>query len=164
MTENSSSIEERLAYKKLIGSSIENMSSAKALFLNYKHIKWHTIKEFWDNLYQLIEEEPDFSIIKSFDNKNITDLTHFEKYRKGQKAKQKCSISFRTINGIILSIRYSAPYSHFYFGIEDSGNKQLIENLLTNYQEYKLIKWLPLAKTFSKDIAFNNFNSDLTFS
>ena len=47
---NDVDIEERLEIKQLIGESQSNMKSAKLLIDNIKHLHWHTISEFWDNL------------------------------------------------------------------------------------------------------------------
>lgn len=178
MTGNSSSIEERIAYKELIGSSKENMDSAKKLIENFKHIKWHSVFEFWNNIQALIIAENNYELIKPFDRDNptsqkrnncITDLTHYEIYRKGQKNKQKCSISFRTKEGILITVTFSANCGHFYVGIpfEENSNSDFSEAIiaLTNeYGEYSKNERMLLSKVFDNDIKFNDFNRGLTFS
>ncbi|WP_088656312.1 PDDEXK-like family protein [Geofilum rhodophaeum] len=178
MTGNSSSIEERIAYKELIGSSKDNMDSAKKIIENFKHVKWHSVFDFWNNLQNLIIADDNYELVKPFDRDNITsqkknncisELTHYETYRKGQKNKQKCNIIFKTKEEIFISLTFSANYDHFYFGIPVKENadfefSKTIASLTSAYEEYKQTKWMLLLKIFDDDIKFNDFNKNLTFS
>jgi hypothetical protein len=176
MTGDESSKEERLAYKNLIANSEDNMRSAKALYDNFKHIKWHAVHEFWQKLQNKIEEQPDIELLKPFDrdkkeasitNGCITALTHYEDYRKGQKNKQRCTISFK-VNGVVLRVRFSAHTENFYYGIPEVGNESISEELINRLKEFNpLFKQGPnlhLAKPFSNNIKFNNFHNNLAFS
>jgi len=177
MTGNSTSIEERLAYKELIGRSEENMSSVKKLIDNFKHVKWHTINDFWSNLQNQIIIESTYELVKPFDkninsnksNNCIIDITHYEVYRKGQKEKQKCEIQFKTQEGIVVKIKYSANMDTFYFGVPEEGNelfKTYIMDLEKKYEEYKLNneKGMLLYKIFNDNIKFNDFGKRETFN
>jgi len=176
MTGNSSSIEERIAYKKLIGSSDENMKSAKKLMENFKHIKWHSVTEFWENLQAAIISEKEYELIKPYDkdklsnskkNHCVAEITHYEKYRKGQKNKQKCFIHFKTQEGILMSVGFSANYDHFYFGAPKEGNEQnanILSELVVDYDDYESTNWMFISKIFKTDIKFNNFNKQDTFN
>ncbi|MFA8437276.1 MAG: PD-(D/E)XK nuclease family protein [Marinifilaceae bacterium] len=178
MTGNSSSKEERLEYKKLIGSSQSNMKAAKKLFDNYKHIKWHAVHEFWSTLQAKLQNSGKCEIVKPFDKNNINDtkfnnciadLTHYEVYRKGQKNKQKCTMKIKTDSGLIISIKFTANYNHFYFGLskkdnEGKGFEMIVDDLIQKYNEYEKNSWMLLSKVFDNDIKFNNFHDELTFS
>lgn len=178
MTGNSSSEDERIAYKKLIGSSKDNMDSTKKLIENFKHIKRHSVYGFWSNLQDLIVADDTYELVKPFDRNNvssqkknncITDLTHYETYRKGQKNKQKCIINFKTKEGVFISVRFSANYDHFYFGISQDNNleiglSKIISDLSNEFEEYRKTDWMPLLKVFNNDIKFNNFSKSLTFN
>lgn len=50
MTGNQSDIPQRLDIRDIIGRNIENLNNAKMLFDNFKHVKWHTVRDFWDEL------------------------------------------------------------------------------------------------------------------
>ncbi len=87
MTNNDLSKDERLELKRTVGNDTENV---KYLLENFKHIKWHTVNEFWVNLnkqlkgnyYQNVKyyvgdfeyenTKPDF-------NKVVTDVTHYNR-------------------------------------------------------------------------------------
>ncbi|MGZ2372029.1 PDDEXK-like family protein [Ancylomarina sp. YFZ004] len=174
MTGNSSSREERLAYKQLISSSENNLKSAQKLYDNFKHIKWHAVHEFWCTLQEMFVDSEKCEVIKPFDknsikesktNNCITDLTHYEVYRKGQSQKQKCILNLKTNSGFIVSVRFTAQYNHFYFGLPVSENKtEDMDKLLDDFKEYDNNSWMLIHKIFDNDIKFNNFNNNLTFS
>lgn len=74
MTHNDIPIEERIELKNKVAI---NWSSTKYLIENFKHIKWHTVHEFWTMLRLFIEKE--YSNVSFFpDNFEtaITELTH----------------------------------------------------------------------------------------
>jgi len=177
MTTNSSSIEERIAYKDLIGSSEENLMSAKKLIDNFIHIKWHTVFDFWNNLQNLIINDSSFQLIKPFDkdtidskkpNECIRDITHYEVYRKGQREKQKCEMLFNLKQNIKLKIKYSAITDTFYFGIpidDNETSKEIADKLIDIYDEYEVNnqKRMLLYKIFDNNIHFNDFSRKETF-
>jgi hypothetical protein len=175
MTGNSTSVDERLAYKKLIGSSDDYMNSAKKLIDNFKHVKWHAVNEFWSYLQDRIIKDDSFELIKSFnnninskqENNCVANITHYEVYRKGQKEKQKCEIYFKTVEGIILKIKYSANSESFYIGIPEKGNEIFSSKILELRNEiYKqnIEKGLLLHKVFKHNIQFNDFGRVETFN
>ncbi|MFW5804618.1 MAG: PD-(D/E)XK nuclease family protein [bacterium] len=177
MTGNSSRIEERLAYKELIGSSEENLRSTKKLIDNFKHIKWHAVFDFWFNFQEQISKESEIEIIKPFEkesynskqnNNCITDITHYEVYRKGQKEKQKCEIYLKIQGIVVIKIKYSAITDSFYFGIpekDNESNRSMIISLINDYEEYvaNSSKGLLLYKVFNNNIKFNDFTKEETF-
>lgn len=100
---NDTSIEERLAIKNLIAKSTENMNSAKLLVENFNHVKWHTMREFWDEL-SIKLKELGYTIISSPTDKNISDTAHFFDYKKGFKNNNDYGIYFQPFNGLQLYI------------------------------------------------------------
>ncbi|MDM1376718.1 PD-(D/E)XK nuclease family protein [Myroides marinus] len=85
MTQNDMSINERIALKNIIGENIQN---SKYLIDNFKHVKWHTVFEFWEEIvnqlkisgYNSIEIFPSDEKYKNRSNKLfveiITKITH----------------------------------------------------------------------------------------
>lgn len=87
MTNNDLSKDERLELKAEVGNDTENI---KYLLDNFKHVKWHTVDDFWvclneqlkENCYQNVkyyvgdfeyeDTKPDF-------NKAVTGVTHYNK-------------------------------------------------------------------------------------
>lgn len=99
MTNNDTEVQQRIELRDAIGRNHENMSSAKMLIDNFKHIKWHTVRDFWDELADSLVKNG-FIVTQKPTDANVTDLTHYETYRKGQKNKQGVGIVFTNINGI----------------------------------------------------------------
>lgn len=175
MTGNSASIEERLAYKQLIGQSEDNMKSAKSLIANFKHVKWHAVNEFWEMLQNRIIEEPGLELVKAYDstqgkkpNNVITELTHYEDYRVGQKKKQQCYLDFKCSDDVLLSARFKGDYRYFYFGMPKGGNdnpknKYIASELIKLYVDYRETSTMLLSKNFNNDLKFNDFLVGCTF-
>lgn len=171
MTKDDSSIEERKAYRKLIGESNENMIAARKLLQNFKHIKWHAVHDFWSALQMKIEENNHLitSRVVNEDGTSqvINELTHFEDYRKGQKKKQHCNLSFQIKNGLEISILFT-PNMKFYFGISNKAKlssemSDKLNQLIKNKTIYRQTDWMVLMKSFNKNIFFNDFNQQLAF-
>lgn len=87
MTHNDIPVEERLNLKSIVAKNIE---SSKYLIDNFKHVKWHTVYEFWSELYKLLKtaEFDDIEIFPHSESKKvddklfikvITDITYYNK-------------------------------------------------------------------------------------
>lgn len=168
MTGNKTSIEEILKYKKLISSSQDTMNATKTLIDNFKHIKWHSVHETWVKIRQKIISN-NYKIINEFNDSSITETTHFETYRVGQKNKQNISIKFLTSNEIKIEIIFSANYGHFYFGCAKNNKEndkvgEQLEKIVYEHSKYSKNSWMYLHKIFEKDIKFNNFEQSSTFN
>jgi hypothetical protein len=100
---NDINIQERLGICDLIAKSEENMSSAKLLIENFKHVKWHTVRNFWNELAEMLKSN-NFSIISSPTDNNITKTTHYECYKKSYYNNFDYGIWFKTQNYITLYI------------------------------------------------------------
>ena len=72
MTNNDIPENERLNLKSIVA---ENIESSKYLIDNFKHVKWHTVYEFWLELYKVLktEEYDDIEIYPHGETKNIDD-------------------------------------------------------------------------------------------
>ncbi len=88
MTHNDIPLDERISLKNIIGNNIQH---SKYLIDNFKHVKWHTVYEFWEVLidqlkisgYKNIEAFPNDGIYKELNNplftKTITEVAHLNK-------------------------------------------------------------------------------------
>lgn len=81
MTNNDLPLDERLQLKDIVS---KNISSSKYLIDNFKHVKWHTVHDFWRELKDQLEKQLGinskyFPIESSDFNKIITIVTHHEK-------------------------------------------------------------------------------------
>lgn len=168
MTGNKTSKEEILKYKNLISSSQDTMNATKTLIDNFKHVKWHCVHETWVKIKQKILSN-NYKIVNDFKNSSITDTTHYEPYRVGQKKKQNISIKFLTSNEVKIEIIFSANYGHFYFGCaqknkENDKFREQLEKIEEKYPKYKTNNWMYLHKIFDTDIKFNDFEKKSTFN
>ncbi len=80
MTNNDLPLDERLKLKDIVS---ENISSSKYLIDNFKHVKWHTVHDFWTQLKDQLEKRLDINSTyfppDSTDfNKIITKVTHHD--------------------------------------------------------------------------------------
>lgn len=78
MTNNDLPLDERLQLKDVVA---ENISSSKYLIDNFKHVKWHTVSDFWTQLKVQLEKrlETDsmyFPAESTDFNKTLTKVTH----------------------------------------------------------------------------------------
>lgn len=77
LTRNDIPMEERLNLKNIVA---KNITESKYLIENFKHVKWHTVHEFWSELKNRFEEQ--FDDVQFFYDKNdnfsktIEDITH----------------------------------------------------------------------------------------
>ena len=97
---NDVDIEEGLEIKQLIGESQNNMKSAKLLIDNLKHIHWHTISEFWDNLANSLKAK-DFEILSKPTAEDFDTIVHGGERKKKQAI---LCIEIQTRNSLTISI------------------------------------------------------------
>lgn len=72
---NDVDIEERIEIKRLIGESQNNLKSAKLLIDNLKHLHWHTISDFWDNLADSLKAKG-FEILSQPQAEDFDTIVH----------------------------------------------------------------------------------------
>ena len=80
---NDVDIEERLEIKQLIGESQSNMKSAKLLIDNIKHLHWHTISEFRDNLANTLKAKG-YEVLSQPQTSDFDQLFTVERERKNK--------------------------------------------------------------------------------
>ena len=170
MTGNQTDIKQRLDIKDIIGKNSENMNSTKMLIDNFRHVKWHAVRNFWDDLSKELESNG-YEIISKPTDQNITDITHYETYRKGQKNKQDCGIYFNFINGIKFCV-WNESQEYLYWGLE---KKEKIDDLLKTqiqeivesspeFQENEIYHfWNEFFDNDKDKIWLTNFNHQATF-
>lgn len=127
MTNDNTNIEERIEIRNLISSSFETMSSTRLLIENFKHVKWHTTWDFWNELCAELEKM-NFYITSRPNQDNITNTTHFEVYKNSYKASNDYGIKFFNSKNIQLFIWNGTGDDWLYWGIDK--NSLSIENNL----------------------------------
>lgn len=170
MTNNETDIEERIKIKDIIAQNKDSMISTKYLIDNFKHVKWHTIADFWSEL------EKEFSnrgleILNSIDTESITQLTHYPNNKKEEEG----GITFKIKDGLEAFVWHEKD-EWLFWGFEKEGindsQKHKMENLTKdglikesgsywwNYFEFLDGEMLWL-KDFKKEKTFNLINPEI---
>jgi hypothetical protein len=118
MTNDNTNIQERLEIRSLISSSNENMISAKLLIENFKHVKWHTVMDFWEELCLELENKG-FKTYSKPSKDNITNTTHYEVYKKAYESSNDYGVRFSTASGIKMYIWNGTGSNWIYWGFEN---------------------------------------------
>lgn len=170
MTNDSTNVKERLEIRNLISSSTENMISAKLLVENFKHVKWHTAMDFWNELCFELEKQG-FKILSRPNEENITSTTHYEVYKKSYESSNDYGIRFTTISGTELFIWNGTGEDWIYWGFEkklvtieqlDRINSVLMQNPgFFHINETLYWKYFDLTK--DQNIFFPDFSYKGTF-
>lgn len=127
MTSNETEVAERIKLKEIIGENVVNMETTKYLIDNFKHVMWHTIADFWDELERELKQNG-FEIVNTIDKKSITHMTHFQT----NKTQEEGGIVFRIKEGINGTLRHEKD-DYFFWGFAKvaiaEGQKQIMEVL-----------------------------------
>ena len=111
---------------------------------DFKHVKWHTVFDFWKELTDELEKNPKAEIIKRMTNEKITKQTHKEENKRID----------RKSYGIVIKIGETSLYitndnnNGLTFGLEDAINK--VEGK----------DWFKI----NEDIKFSKFSDEATFT
>jgi len=137
MTHNDSSIDERKDLKNEIAN---NWRIAKYLIDNFKHIKWHTVNEFWIELKNRLEKHYKNVDFFTEDNdefiKTITKITHLNK-----------DINHGVLFNLDEEIRaYVSGLGKLSWGILDTEKK-----------------WMNFKHETLENIIFSNFSTENTY-
>ncbi len=140
MTHNDIDRNERIEIRDRIGSDKSAMNATKYLLDNFKHVKWHTVADFWKELENHLTTKG-FTVTETPTAQNITDITHYEIYRKGQREKQSCGLRANLNGKISFWIRnYSDDW--LYWGVDDNENLRAEDRiLLQDYQEKGIMRY-----------------------
>lgn len=170
MTNDSTNIQERIEIKNLISISNENMASTKLLVENFKHVKWHTAMDFWDELCLELEKQ-DFKILSRPNKENITNTTHYEVYKKSYESSNDYGIRLSAASEIQLYIWNGTGEDWIYWGFEkkeltteqsDKINSVTVQNptlFRSNENEY----WKYFNLKNDENIFFPDFSYKGTF-
>ena len=166
---NDISIDERKEILKLIGKSEDNIKAAKLLVENYKHIKWHTLTDFWNELSDKLIDEGCI-LCEDLNPDDVTYITHFEDYKKGYTGKDLYT-TYECKSGMEFYIYYSYDDA-LCFCVENSKkNKpfsEALKTLLNTDENYGSDKTTILFKYFNvpeeEEIYFSDFTYPGTFN
>lgn len=103
---NDVDIEERLEIKHLIGESPNNIKSAKLLIDNLKHIHWHTISDFWDNLANSLKAKR-YEVLSQPQTADYDTIVHGGERKKKQAI---LCIEIKTNNSLTIRIEETYDY------------------------------------------------------
>lgn len=117
MTNNDSTVSERIELMNIVGKNSDNMESAMFLIKNFKHIEWHTTFEFWKELSYALSTAG-YTITKSIDNELIDNAIHGGL----RKRKVDFNLCFTSLSGIPITI--NCDYDDWIcYGINSSNGK-----------------------------------------
>ncbi|MCD8455162.1 PD-(D/E)XK nuclease family protein [Tenacibaculum finnmarkense genomovar ulcerans] len=162
MTNNEINIDERKELKNIIGNSEESLTSTKYLIDNFKHVKWHTIFDFWNEL-KLELENKGFEIVNSINSESITHLTHYSQNKK----EEELGIVFRT--GNIEIYIWHTKSEFLYIGLEKTKNESInsLMNILlekNKINENSFCWWNDIELKNGSKIYLKNFSNSNTFN
>lgn len=123
MTNDNTNIQERIDVRNLISSSDETMASTRLLFENFKHVKWHTTWDFWNELCTEIEKAG-FTISTRPNQDNITSTTHFEVYKSSYEKSNYYGMKFSNPSNIEFFIWNGTGEDWVYWGVDKKSISQ----------------------------------------
>lgn len=169
MTNNDTTLEERLELIHIIGNNDDNLQSAKMLIDNFKHIQWHTLYDFWKELGERLQKQG-YKIFQLIKNEEIDALVH------GGPKQRKIDLALIIIANKELPIFISAEYDDWLFwGIyEDTDSvkipdiyKDAINQLIDRNNQYQKegnwICWKYLSCKEDENIICSDFYNEGTF-
>lgn len=123
---NDISLEQRLELCDAIGRTEDNLMSAKLLIDNFRHVKWHTVRDFWNELSQELGNSG-YKVFETPSNEDITYITHNDCYKKGYKNRYRnLYLSFEPLKGLTLHI--GSEYSRkLFFGCVKKNRKTSVD-------------------------------------
>lgn len=75
MTKNDTNIKERIEIRDIVGDKLENIDSFRLLLDTKKHLVWHTLADFWDELKTELENNQYF-VTSPVKIEDITKVAH----------------------------------------------------------------------------------------
>ena len=117
MTNNESSVSERIELMNIVGKNTDNLESAMFLIKNFKHIQWHTIFDFWKELSDALGLAG-YKLTESIDKEMIDNAVH-----GGPRKRQiDFNLMFTSKSGIPLGI--NCDYADYIcYGVPDGSNE-----------------------------------------
>lgn len=117
MTNNESSVSERIELMNIVGKNTDNLESAMFLIKNFKHIQWHTIFDFWKELSDALNLAG-YRLTESIDKEMIDNAVH-----GGPRKRQiNFNLMFISKSGIPLGI--NCDYADYIcYGVSETSGK-----------------------------------------
>ena len=169
MTDNDTTIEERIELIHIIGNNDNNLQSAKMLIDNFRHIQWHTLYDFWKELGEALQKQG-YKIFQSVQNEKIDLLVH------GGPKQRKIDLDMIIITNRELPIHINAEYEDWLFwGIYEDKDKakipeiykEAIKELTDRNDKYQKegnwICWKYLSCNEDENIVCSDFSEEGTF-
>lgn len=164
MTNNITMIEERKELKNLLGGHRNNLDAAKYLFDNFKHIKWHAVSDFWNDLKAELEKRQ-ITVVSNFPNEAITNITHYSSNNKSEEG----YLSFRTKEDILIYIWHESN-CNLIWGVYKSDKENLQRFLdkvdggekLFRTNDFTFHRFVELKN--GEEIGLKNFSQENTFN
>jgi len=169
---NNIDLQERFEIRDLIASSSENMNSARLLMNNFKHVKWHTVREFWNEIKEELIKSG-YEILNFPTDNNITDTTHFESYKKDYNSKNDYGIKLKVANGLVLWVWNGTGNDWLYWGAsrhelsaeyQEKINSYRIDNPSDFKSSVNSFIWKYFELIEEENIFFPNFGLSGTFN
>ncbi len=164
MTNSDTTIEERKELKEFIGQNRECLKTTKYLVDNFKHVKWHTIADFWQELEtELIKKG--FEIVDGIDTLSITAITHYDYNKKDEED----GIYFKINQHLLGFIGHENRYPLFW-GIEKENSndreKVVLDNFVKNgiIEEHETSWWLDVELPNGEKLWLKDFSQEATFN
>jgi hypothetical protein len=172
MTNNESTEQEQLDIKNLIAESSNNMKSAKLLFDNLGHVRWHTMSEFWEELSNRLADAG-YEVTERPSNENIDETAH-RPYSGNYKKNNDYGLRFRVKDGLTLYI-WNESDCALYWGGDKNGSyiskeyKERIKEYMDENEGWASVSdcsifWKYFDLNDKEQIRFQNFSNDGTFN
>ena len=94
MTKNDTSINERIEIRDIVGDKLENIDSFRLLLDTKKHLVWHTLADFWDELKTELEKNQYIVTLPV----KIEDITKVAHEKRGIQKKELMSMCIKKDN------------------------------------------------------------------
>jgi len=120
---NNSDIQERLDVIDVISTSNDTLKSAKLLYDNFCHVKWHTIANFFNDLCAELDSRG-YKVIERFSEETVTNIV----FGGIQKRRESINILFSNSKGYELTIGSDFDDA-LYFGIYSDDNKGKLKEI-----------------------------------
>lgn len=141
MTQNDIPINERIALKNIIGENIQN---SKYLIDNFKHVKWHTAFQFWEEIVNQLKN---------------SGYNNFEIFSNDDKYKEISNKLFLEVITRITHLNENDINYGVSFDLKN-GNRAYISGLgRLSWGNQTLDKW----SDFDRRIDFSDFSSEHTY-
>jgi len=164
MTNNQTTIEERIKLKNFIGENVRHLEATKYLIDNFNHIKWHAISDFWTELEEELGSY-DINVTEPVGIEGINNIAH----NNSNSKLEECGLTCKITDGLIIYI-WHEPYCDLWWGvmkketsetykmrIQEMENKSFfIEN------EYTWHKYIELEN--GKRLGLKDFTQENTFN